>query len=336
MIETVASRRRSARLYHHSWNAVKETARQDVRVAAVQLQVALGDVERNLSECERLASQAADEGAELVALPEFFTTGMAFLPELAGAALAPDGPATQMLTTLARERHIWIGGSFLCRDPDGEVRNAYLLAAPGGEVAGRHDKDLPTMWENAFYIGGDDDGVIEAGPFTLGAAVCWEFMRTATARRLCGRVDLVAGGSNWWSVPSWRPRALSREMERRNARTALAAPVRFGRLVGAPVVHGAVCGDIHCPMPEFPGVNYYGYLEGGAVIADAEGNTLALRRREEGSALAIADIDIGRMPPLDELPDRYWLHRRGPVPTVAWHTQRLHGRRWYASHVRGF
>src|ERR671932_749026 len=102
-----------------------------MRVAAVQLEVAVGDVRRNLEECERLA-----------------------------------------------------------RDADGEVRNAYLLAAPTGEILGRHDKDLPTMWENAFYVGGSDDGVIEAAGFTAGAAVCWEFMRTATARRLRGRVDL--------------------------------------------------------------------------------------------------------------------------------------------------
>lgn len=305
-----------------------------MRVAAVQLDVALGETGSNLAECERLARQAAAEGAELVALPEFFTTGMAFLPELADAALAPDGAATEMLTGLARELGIWLGGSFLCRDPDGHVRNAYLLVAPGGGIAGRHDKDLPTMWENAFYVGGDDDGVIDAGPFTAGAAVCWEFMRSATARRLRGRVDVVVGGSNWWSVPSWRPRALSREMESRNAATALRAPARFGRLVGAPVVHGAICGEVSCPMPELPALRYEGHLEGGALVAGADGALLALRRREEGSSIAIAEIEVGRTPAAEEPPDRYWLHRRGPIPTIAWHTQRLHGRRWYKSHVR--
>ena len=51
------------------------------------------------------------------------------------------------------------------------------------------------MWENSFYIGGDDDGVIDAGELKVGAAVCWEMMRTQTVRRLAGRVDLVIGGS---------------------------------------------------------------------------------------------------------------------------------------------
>ena len=306
-----------------------------MRVAAVQLEVALADVERNLAEAERLARAAAREGAELVALPEFFTTGVAFVPDLARAALAPDGPATTMLARVAREEGIWVGGSFLCRDPDGEVRNAFVLAGPDGEVCGRHDKDLPTMWENAFYIGGGDDGVIEAGPFTAGAVMCWEFMRSPTVRRLAGRVDVVIGGSNWWSVPAWAPRALSDRMENRNARTALRAPATFGRFVGAPVVHAAICGSVRCRMPELPTVSYRGHFEGGALVAAADGSVLALRTREEGSGIAVAEVDLGRVPVAAQLPAHYWLHRRGLLPALAWNTERLHGRRWYRRHVRG-
>jgi predicted amidohydrolase len=306
-----------------------------MRVAAVQLDVVLGDVERNLAESERLVREASREGAELVALPEFFTTGAAFVPELADAALAPDGPATTLLTDLARDEGIWVGGSFLCRDVDGEVRNAFLLAGPDGEIRGRHDKDLPTMWENAFYVGGTDDGVIEAGPFTVGAAVCWEFMRSATARRLAERVDVVVGGSNWWSVPAWPPRAITARLESRNARTAHLAPAVFGRFVGAPVVHGAICGDVRCRMPEFPLITYDGHFQGGALVADAQGNVLAFRSREVGSTFAIADVEVGRVKPAAPVPSRYWLHRRGSMSAMAWNTQRWHGRGWYRRHVRG-
>ena len=64
------------------------------------------------------------------------------------------------------------------------------------------------MWENALYVGGRRRRRPRGRPFTVGAAVCWEFMRTPTARRLRGRVDLVVGGSNWWSVPAGgRPRS---------------------------------------------------------------------------------------------------------------------------------
>jgi predicted amidohydrolase len=298
------------------------------------LEVSLADVRANLGDCEALAREAAAAGAEAIALPEFFTTGAAFLPELAEVALPPDGAATEMLRGVAAEYGVLIGGSFLCRDDDGEVRNAFLLAGPDG-LLGRHDKDLPTMWENALYVGGEDDGVIEAGELTVGAAVCWEFMRNATARRLRGRVDLVMGGSNWWSIPAWPPKAYTRRAETANAAVAAHAPTVFGRYVGAPIVHGAISGSFSCPMPELPALRYSGYFQGGAQIADAHGRVLARRPREEGSGFVIADIDPHRVGPDEPVPQRFWLHRRGAVSASAWNTQRILGRRWYAKHVRG-
>ena len=305
-----------------------------MRVAAVQLDVALGDVRSNLSACNALAREAAAAGAEAIALPEFFTTGAAFRPELAGAALAPDGAATEMLLEVAADEGVLIGGSFLCRDTDGQVRNAFPLAGPDG-LLGRHDKDLPTMWENALYVGGEDDGVVEAGELTVGAAVCWEFMRSATARRLRGRVDLVMGGSNWWSVPNWPPRAYTRRAERANAAVAARAPAVFGRYIGAPIVHGAISGSFSCPMPELPSLRYSGHFQGGAQIADPHGRVLARRGREEGPGFAIADVEPRRVTPDEPIPDRFWLHRRGPISALTWNTQRLLGRRWYAKNVRG-
>jgi predicted amidohydrolase len=305
-----------------------------MRVAAIQLDVALAEVRANLAACEELARDAARQGAEAIALPEFFTTGAAFVPAVAEAALAPDGAATEMLLAVAREEGVLIGGSFLCRDPDGEVRNAFLLAGPGG-LLGRHDKDLPTMWENALYVGGTDDGVIEAGDISVGAAVCWEFMRSATARRLRGRVDLVMGGSNWWSIPRWHPRPYTRRAEAANAANTRRAPTTFARYVGAPVAHGAMSGAFECAMPELPFLKYRGHFEGGAQIADADGRVLARREPSEGSGVVIADVDARRSAPREDVHERFWLHRRGAIAAVSWNTERVLGRRWYASHVRG-
>lgn len=107
-----------------------------MRVAAVQLEARVADVDANLEACERLADEAGDAGADCIALPEFFSTGVGFVEELADAALPPDGEATELLRTLASRHRALVGGSFLCRDADGEVRNAFLLATPDGEIAG--------------------------------------------------------------------------------------------------------------------------------------------------------------------------------------------------------
>jgi predicted amidohydrolase len=306
-----------------------------VRTAAIQLEAQIAAVDANLEAAERLADRAAAEGAECIVLPEFFTTGIGFVRQLADCALAPDGEATDLLRSLAARHGAMVGGSFLCRDGDGEVRNAFFLAAPDGEIAGRHDKDLPTMWENAFYVGGSDDGVIAAGDLTVGAAVCWELMRTQTVRRLRGRIDLALTGSGWWSMSeNWPPRAVFRRLEAANRRRAVDAAASFALYVGAPVVHAAHAGELRCEMPWLP-LPYRGRFEGGTLITDASGTVLDAIDRTDGEGFAIADVEPGRREPLRQPPDRFWLYDRGAIAAWAWNYQRVHGRRWYRRHVRG-
>jgi predicted amidohydrolase len=306
-----------------------------VRAAAIQLEARLADVDANLESAERLADRAGAAGAECIVLPEFFTTGIGFAPELADAALAADGQAAELLRSLARRHGALVGGSFLCRDADGEVRNAFFLATADGEIAGRHDKDLPTMWENAFYVGGSDDGVIETDGPVVGAAVCWELMRTQTVRRLRGRIDLALTGSGWWSMSAnWPPRGLFNRLEATNHRRAVDAAATFALYVGAPVIHAAHAGELHCEMPWLP-LPYRGHFEGGTMITDERGRILDAIDRTDGEGFAIADVEPRRIDPVRQPPDRFWLHKRGAIAAMAWNYQRLHGRPWYRKHVRG-
>jgi predicted amidohydrolase len=304
-------------------------------VAAVQMQAVLGDVDANLSLAEAAVASAVRDGAEIVALPEFFTSGVAFLPVVARAAQPIGGPAVQALCDWARRHDVVLSGSLLVRDEDGEVRNAVLVVDRQG-VRGRHDKDLPTMWENALYVGGHDPGLIDvdglAGikDLTVGLAVCWELTRRRTVERLAGRVDLLLGGSGWWSVPRWRPHRVFDAWERANAARALATPGRFARHVGAPFVHGSHSGRLACPMPGMPPLRYSGRYEPTAGVWAADGTPVAVADGPEAQVV-VADLRLGRATP-EPPPDGFWLTPPGPLPLVAWHQQRWHGRRWYARH----
>lgn len=299
-----------------------------MRVAAIQLQTVIGDIDANLAACEKLADTAARQGAEWIILPEFFTTGAGFLPELAHRSLPPDGVATALLLSLAKRHKAVVGGSFLCRDTDGHVRNAFFLATPDG-IAGRHNKDIPTMWENCFYIGGTDDGLIEVGNLTVGVALCMELNRTQTAKRLRGKADIVVGGSFKWGAPKGLPfhRYLQASIERYTDWTP-----PFARLVGCPVVEATHCGRIRCKTPLLP-MPYIANLGGGATICDGAGNILARRAASEGPGIILADIDVGQVKTGEPEPSSFWIQELDPLSKLCWHVQGWHGRRWYRRHV---
>src|SRR5262249_14862890 len=149
---------------------------------------------------------------------------------------------------------------------DGEVRNAFFLASPEGLLA-RHNKDIPSCWENCFYVGGTDDGIIELPEYTVGAVLCLEFNRTATLRRLRGKVDLVVGGNFKWGPPRdqpfyrWNLAATKKWMDWTS---------RFAHLVGAPVVEASHCGVIQSGFPCLP-LPWNTDICGSAVICDARG-----------------------------------------------------------------
>lgn len=309
---------------------------EQVKAAAVQITTIIADAPANMASCERLALSAVTEGATYIALPEFFNTGVAWEPKIADAIETEEGVAASFLKDFSAKHGVVIGGSFLCRMPTGAVLNRYLAFADG-ELVGRHDKDLPTMWENAFYEGGDSNDTGELGTHNgvrLGAAVCWEFMRTMTARRLRGKADLILGGSCWWSIPDILPGFIRNPLENQNVENTLGCIRDTARLVGAPVIHAAHSGPMACGFMGLPPLTYRGYFEGNAAIVDAHGRVIASRSHDQGEGIVCASITPGSVPVSEEIPQGFWLRPRGFLPAIGWHYHKFLGKRWYSSNVR--
>lgn len=113
-----------------------------VRVAAIQM-VSKPAVEDNLRDARALIAAAAAQGAELVALPEYFCLmGLQETDKLAVREPDGDGPVQRFLATQARTHGIWlVGGTAPLADPAGErVRNSVLVYDPQGHRVARYDK----------------------------------------------------------------------------------------------------------------------------------------------------------------------------------------------------
>ncbi|HEY5144912.1 MAG TPA: hypothetical protein VII98_15535 [Solirubrobacteraceae bacterium] len=48
----------------------------------------------------------------------------------------------------------------------------------------------------------------------------------------------------------------------------------------------------------------------------------------------ITDVQARHTEPREQVPDQFWLHRRGAIAAVAWNTERMLDRRWCDRNVR--
>lgn len=299
---------------------------EQIKVAAIQMCAEFGDVAENLRKAEILLKEALEKGAQWAILPEFFTSGVGFHPDILKVALPLDGPALSLMHEMAGAYNAIVGGSFICRR-NGDNYNTFLLVSPDGSYQA-HDKDLPTMWENCYYRGGDDDGILDSPVGKVGAALCWEFVRTQTARRLRGKVEMVVGGTCWWDLPRHSV-GMPKSLSEKNLKILHDTPGRFARLVGAPVVHASHAGRFRGKSPWLPGVPYESYYLGETQIVDGKGNILAHLTREDGDGVISAKITPGRVEPSEEIPDGFWIPHLPSVIKFAWTYQNAHGKRYY-------
>ncbi|WP_028604904.1 carbon-nitrogen hydrolase family protein [Ottowia thiooxydans] len=115
-----------------------------MKVAAIQM-VSCTRVDENLRTAHALLAQAADAGAELAVLPEYFCVmGRRDTDKLALQESLGAGPIQDWLANTARELGLWVVGGTLpisC-DPRDEarVRNASLAFNPQGERVACYDK----------------------------------------------------------------------------------------------------------------------------------------------------------------------------------------------------
>lgn len=282
-----------------------------LRVAAIQMAPRLGDLPANLAQAEQLIEQAIRQGAEWIILPEMFTSAAAFHPAMLSAIAPLDGAPARLMQDHARRHRVVIGGSFLARHDDGQVYNSFLLNFPDGRSF-RHDKDDPTYWETCFYRGGKDDGVLQTPAGPVGSALCWELIRSRTARRLQGRVNLVVGGSCWWTLPD--DADADSPLRAANYKMMRDAAPRIARLLGVPVIHAAHAGRFSGFFgPDLPDVAYDSTYLGEAMIVAADGQVLARRRGNEGAGLIVAEITLPQpLPSRERIPPRFWLPAEMP------------------------
>lgn len=117
-----------------------------MKVAAIQM-VSGTQLPANLARARDLMTAAAQAGAELVVLPEYFCLlGQRDTDKLAIQERLGDGPIQSFLAETARELELWIVGGTLPLSAaqgagaDARVYNSTLVYSPQGACVARYDK----------------------------------------------------------------------------------------------------------------------------------------------------------------------------------------------------
>ena len=177
-----------------------------MKVAAIQM-VSSPDVQANLSVARQLLEEAADAGAELAVLPEYFCLlGLKDSDKLAIAEPNGEGPLQDFLSQSALDFKLWVvGGTIpIAANEPSKVYNSTLVFNPQGQRVARYDKIHLFCFDNGVESY-DESRVLTPGntpvafdlPSTdghtwrVGLSICYDLRFPELCRALAADVLLV-------------------------------------------------------------------------------------------------------------------------------------------------
>ena len=271
-----------------------------VRVAVIQAGSVLFDTEATLAKMERLAQDAARQGAELALFPEAFVggypKGIDFGARMGSrseggrdqfrryyeSAITLDGPEAARIAKLAAKLKIHLVTGAIERD-GGTLYCAVLHFGPDGALIGRRRKLMPTAMERLVWGMGDGSTleVTQTPLGRVGAVICWENYMPML------RMAMYAHGVEIYCAPTvddrdgWQATMRHIALE---GRCYVLSAVQYMTRAYAPADYAPIQGDAPDTV----------LIRGGSAIYGPLGEEIAAPVYGREAILA-ADIDLGKL-----------------------------------------
>ncbi|HSM94504.1 MAG TPA: carbon-nitrogen hydrolase family protein [Rhizomicrobium sp.] len=271
-----------------------------VRVAVIQAGSVLFDTEATLAKMERLAQDAARQGAELALFPEAFVggypKGIDFGARMGSrseggrdqfrryfdSAITLDGPEAARIAKLAAKLKIHLVTGAIERD-GGTLYCAVLHFGLDGALIGRRRKLMPTAMERLVWGMGDGSTleVTQTPLGRVGAVICWENYMPML------RMAMYAQGVEIYCAPTvddrdgWQATMRHIALE---GRCYVLSAVQYMTRADAPADYAPIQGDAPDTVLIRGGSAIYGPL-GEEIVAPVYGR----------EAILAADIDLGKL-----------------------------------------
>ena len=183
-----------------------------VRIACLQMELHIGEKDRNLAHGLEMIDQAAEAGAHLVVLPELCSSGYVFDTREEARTLAeeiPDGPACRAWADAAarHEMHVVAG---IAEREGRALYNSAVVVGPQG-VVGAYRKNHLWAAENLFFEPGNlGVPVFHTDIGRIAVAVCYDIWFPEVFRLAAIQgADILCVPTNWVPMPD-QPAGLPR------------------------------------------------------------------------------------------------------------------------------
>ncbi|MDN3254610.1 MULTISPECIES: carbon-nitrogen family hydrolase [Streptomyces] len=233
------------------------------------IQIAVNEDETVEARRRRVASLVREraDAADLVVLPELWTTGAFAFERFAAEAEPLEGPTYEAMAKAASDAGVWLhAGSVPERDGDGTLYNTSLVFSPSGDLAAAYRKIHRFGFDKgeAVLMGAGRELVTVRLPeTTLGVATCYDLRFPELFR------GLVDAGAETLVVPAGWP-------ERRRSHWTLLARARAVENQAFVLACGTA--GTHASVPQ----------AGHSIVVDPWGEVLA----EAGAGEEILTVDL--------------------------------------------
>ena len=174
----------------------------ELKIAAIQM-VSSASLLENLATANRIIKAAAQDGAQVVVLPEYFCImGLKDTDKVHAREKLGSGPIQEELAGIAKDSGIYLIAGTIpleAKDPN-KVLNTTLVFSPDGQRVGRYDKihlfgfqtNTERYQESETIEAGEQPGIVKitinGAEWSLGLSICYD-LRFPELYRALGQVD---------------------------------------------------------------------------------------------------------------------------------------------------
>lgn len=144
-------------------------------VALGQMEVQLGQPALNVARAANMAAQAVAQGADLLLLPELWSTGYDLERAALHASTVTEGVFAQT-AVLAQQHHLAIVGSCLADLGEGRVGNTAVYLDADGRLQATYSKThlFRLMQEEQYLTPGNSLTLVQSSWGPMGLAICYD------------------------------------------------------------------------------------------------------------------------------------------------------------------